>query len=171
MVGELGILGTLVENLNRMGFYGFVLPWLLVFALVYGLLSAISEKTKMDKRVNGLIALAIAFFITAYSNIGAFFIGLFGASSMIIAVALMIMLFFAVFGLVPDVSKTEWIIAIVIIGLILLFVIGGSVIEGVRLSSDVIGILFMVFLIVFAINFVTKKEEKQPPGGGGGATK
>ncbi|MFH8110184.1 MAG: hypothetical protein QXE42_01965, partial [Candidatus Aenigmatarchaeota archaeon] len=67
-------------------------------------------------------------------------------------------------------SKTEWIIAIVIIGLILLFVIGGSVIEGVRLSSDVIGILFMVFLIVFAINFVTKKEEKQPPGGGG-ATK
>lgn len=168
MVGELGILGTLVKNLNDMGFYGFVLPWLLVFALVYGLLSIISKKTGMDQRVNGLIALAIAFFITAYTNIGTFFIGLFGVSSMIIAIALMIMLFFAVFGLVPDVSKTEWIIAIVIIGLILLFVIGGSVMESVRLSDDLIGILFMVFLIVFAINFVTKKGEEKQPGGGGG---
>lgn len=166
MVGELGILGTLVDNLNRMGFYGFILPWLLVFALVYGLLSIVSSKTGMDKRVNGLIALAIAFFITAYSNIGTFFIGLFGASSMIIAAALMIMLFFAVFGLTPDVSKTEWIVAIVVIGLILLFVIGGAVIEGIRLSSEVIGILFMVFLIVFAVNFVTKGgEEKRQAGG------
>lgn len=162
MVGELGILGTLVENLNRMGFYGFVLPWLLVFALVYGLLSIVSKKTGMDKRVNGLIALTIAFFITAYTNIGAFFIGVSSIGAMIISVALMIVLFFAVFGIVPDPekNKTEWIIGALIIGLILIFVIGGEVIEGVKISSEVFGILFMILLIAFAVNFITKEEKK-----------
>jgi MFS family permease len=161
MAGELGIFETLVRNLNAMGFYGFILPWLLVFALVYGLLSAVSEKTKMDKRVNGLIALAIAFFITAYSNIGTYFIGLFGGASMIIAAGLVIVLFLAMFGISPDATKIEWILGVIILGVILLFVVGGSAISGLRLSDDVIALLFMVFIIIAAIAFVTKGGEKK----------
>ncbi len=159
MPGELGIFETLVRNLNAMGFYGFVLPWLLVFALVYGLLSIVSDKTKMDRRVNGLIALAIAFFVTAYSNIGTVFIGLFGGASIIFAAALVIVLFLAMFGISPDATKIEWILGVIILGVILLFVVGGSVISGLRLSNDVIALLFMVFVIVIVIAFVTKEKK------------
>jgi len=161
MPGELGIFETLVRNLNAMGFYGFVLPWLLVFALVYGLLSIVSKKTGMDSRVNGLIALAIAFFITAYSNIGTFFVQLFGGASMIFAAGLVIVLFLAIFGISPDASKTEWVLGVIILGIILLFVIGGARISGLGISNEVMALLFMVFVMIFAITFVTKGEKKQ----------
>ena len=161
MPGELGVLRTLVENLNRMGFYGFVLPWLLVFALVYALLTLAfkkEDKWLVEKKAVGLISLAIAFFVTAYTNIGAIFINIFGASSVILSAALMIVLFFALFGIRPE-PKIEWYIGIIVLGLILLSVIGGSVMYGIVLDEGIVALLFMIILIVFAINYITKEEK------------
>lgn len=160
MVGELGIFSTLVHNLNTMGFYGFILPWLFIFAIVFGLLGAVAEKTKMDKRVNGLIALVVAFFITGYTNIGVVFLNIFGISSMILAGALMIVLFFALFGIRFG-ATWEWALAAIIIGLILFFAVGGAVWVGIRLTNDVIALLFMIFIVALAVMFVTREGKPQ----------
>jgi len=156
MVGELGIFGTLVSNLNAMGFYGFVLPWLLVFALVYGL---IKKAGIINDKANGLISLAVAFFVTAYSGIGTFFIALSGLGGMLLGALLIVVLFFAMLGF--DVSKTVeafkgWtgILFLAVIGVIVFFTVGGGSISGITLSSEISAAVFMVIVIALAVAFV-----------------
>jgi len=168
MVGELGIFATLVQNLNAMGFYGFILPWLLVFAVVYALL----QKSKVlggDKRIDGVIALAIAFFITGYTGIGVYFVQLMGPAVMIIAAILVGVLFVAVAGIGLKAEQgqqgetkfsmsTEAIIGAIIVGIVLFFAVGGSAISGISLRDDIVAGLFMIIVIVLAVWFISGKK-------------
>ena len=52
----------LVSNLNQMGFFGFLLPWLLMFAVTYGLLVK-SKVLGEDQKLIGVISLVAAFFV------------------------------------------------------------------------------------------------------------
>ena len=159
MVGELGIFATLVENLNNIGFYGFVLPWLLVFAIVFGALS----KTNLDKKVSGLISLVIAFFVAAYPGVGQLFAALMGPAALILAIILIIVLFIEMAGLPGigggdqqkektfglEVAATIIVIA-VIVGIILM---GGGT---TTISSEVWAAIFMIIVVIAAIWFVGK---------------
>ena len=161
----LGIFGTLVQNLNALGFYGFVLPWLLIFAVVYGILVA-GKIFGGDKKIAGLIALVIAFFVTAYTGIGSFFIGMSGLGAMLFGSLLIVVMFFALLGFqienFKDVFKGwEGIIFLAVLGLVVFFVIGGGVISGITLSSEVWGAILMIVIIALAIMFVAGGGEKK----------
>jgi len=161
MVGELGIFGTLVSNLNAMGFYGFVLPWLLVFALVYGILIG-SKIFGDDKKAPGLIAIVIAFFVTAYSGIGSFFITLSGFGAMLFAALLIVVMFFALVGFKMEYMKAAfegkwtWVIFLAVLGIIVFFVVGGGSISGITVSNEVLAAVFMIIVIALAIVFIGK---------------
>ncbi len=166
MVGELGIFGTLVQNLNEMGFYGFILPWLVVFAIFYGIL----QKSKVlggDKRIDGVVSLAIAFFITAYTGIGTYFVTLFGSASMIISAILIAVLFLAMAGFKFQEGEkekekvvTEVAVAAIVIAAILFFAFGGSAISGISLSSEAWAGIFMVIVILFALWFISGSKQQ-----------
>ena len=150
----------LVQNLNALGFFGFLLPWIFVFAIVYGLL--IKGKFFEDKRVIGVLSLVMAFFAIGFGGplLANFFVSLFGFGALILAALLIIVLFLAMTG--RDISKIgdSKTIAYVMtgIGIVIFAVAIGS--YGVKISDSSIGIVFIIVVLAIAIMFVT--------GSGGG---
>jgi hypothetical protein len=75
----------LVSNLNQMGFFGFLLPWIFIFVVSYGLLL----KTKLfeNPKITGVLSLVIAFFVIGFGGpfLAGFFVNLFGYAAVIIA--------------------------------------------------------------------------------------
>ena len=79
----------LVSNLNQMGFFGFLLPWLFMFAVVYGLLVK-SKVLGEDQKIIGVVSLVSAFFVIGFGGvaIGTFFSNLFGIAAVIMYVSI-----------------------------------------------------------------------------------
>lgn len=89
--------------------YNIIFPWVISFAIIFGLLmkTAIFGDGKDARGVSGLIALAIGFFVSAYSpwgsTIGGFFIASSGTLMMFLMVILGLLL---IIGLInPDYLK------------------------------------------------------------------
>jgi len=149
----------LVANLNQLGFFGFLLPWLLTFAVVFGLLS----KTKAlgeDLKINGVIALVVAFFVIGFGGpaLGTFFVNLFGWGAVVLAVILVIVLFLAMTG--ADVTKVlggnVHISALLVgIGIIIVFITIGAF--GVKISTDVLAAVFVIIVMGIAVMFIGNK--------------
>jgi len=177
MVGEWGVFTTIIDNLNQLGFYGFVLPWLLVFGITYGIL----EKSKLlNKKAAGIVSLALSFFVTAYTGIGSFFIGLSGVGAMVITAALIVVMFFAlVTPPTPEgaektiyaqrFGKIEWVLFFGVVALILAWLVGGETLTGISLSDEAWAAILVMVVIGFAVWLIGggKKGEGAPSGGGG----
>ena len=165
-----GILEQLVLNLNQIGFYGFVLPFLLVFGLVFGLLA----RTKLlgeSKGPAGIVSLAIAFFVTAYSGIGQYFIALSGIGGMLLGALLIVVLFFVMLGFqMPSDQKplefftSGWFLAsLAVLGVILFLVLQGATMTSISLSPEAMAAIFVVIVVVLAMWFVTRPEKTNKP--------
>lgn len=148
----------LVANLNALGFFGFLLPWLFVFVVVFALLL----KTKVlgdNTRIIGVFSLVVSFFVIGYGGpaMAAFFINLFGLATLILAGILVIILFVAMTGAdIGKIASNNVIIATVVgIGIILFVTVAGTL-GGVHVSDSVIGIIFIIVVMAIAIFFVTK---------------
>src|SRR3990167_8449104 len=107
-------------------FYGFLLPWLFTFAIVYGLLSTRDMFGKKSDKINLALAFVIAFFVTgaAGPQLAAFFINLFGGASVYLAGILVIILFVAMLGY--DLSKFNHMIYVIVVIVIGIFLFLGS---------------------------------------------
>lgn len=147
----------LVTNLNQLGFFGFLLPWIFTFAVMFGLLLK-SKVLGDNKRIAGVVSVVIAFFVVGFGGpgIASFFVGLFGLASIVLAGILVIALFLAISG--TDISKIAdnkaIVYAIVGIGIVVFFTAAGSF--GIRISDSTIAIIFMLLVLVVAIAFITK---------------
>ncbi len=147
----------LVTNLQQLGFFGFLLPFILFLAIFYALL--VKSKLTDNNKIIGIISLMLAFFIVGYGGptFGNFLTNLFGNASIIIAGILVIILFIAMAGL--DVSKiggnNSVVVAIVGIGIVLFMTTVGSL--GVKIGSDLIAIVFVIVVMGIAIFFIAGK--------------
>lgn len=148
----------LVSNLNAMGFFGFLLPWLFTFAAFFALF--LKSPWVEDKRIMGVLSLVIAFFVIGFGGpaLGSFFVNLFGLSVMIIAVLLVIMLFVTMTGADITTIFGNKNIAVVLtgIGIIIAAIAIGSF--GVRVDDSVIGIVFVIIILAVAVVFITKQS-------------
>ena len=148
----------LVSNLNNMGFFGFLLPWLLMFAVVYGLLLK-SKALGEDQKVMGVVSLVAAFFVVGYGGplLGTFFQNLFGVAAMIIGGILVTVLFVSMAG--GDISKlaeSKAVMALLAgVGVIVFMIVLGT--YGVSMSSDVVATIFMVIVMAIAVVFIAGK--------------
>lgn len=148
---------TLITNLNQLGFFGFLLPWIFTFAVVFGLLLK-SKSFGDNKRIIGVISLVVAFFVTGFGGpvMASFFTSLFGFASIILAGILVIALFLAISG--TDISKIAEnkavAYALVGIGIVVFFTAAGSL--GIHISESTAAIIFMLLILVVAIAFITK---------------
>ena len=158
----LGVFETVIQNLNQYGFYGFILPWMLVFGIVYGILA----KTKFfDERISAIIAMVLGFFVTAYSGIGAYFVALSGIGATLIGALLVVVLFFALLGFKPEQISGVWggwnaVLLLAGLALVLIWVAGGSVWTGMQLSSEAWAAIFMIVVIALTLAFVGVGKEK-----------
>ena len=149
----------LVNNLNQMGFFGFLLPWLLMFAVTYGLLLK-SKALGEDQKIIGVISLIVAFFVVGYGGplFGLFFQHLFGIAAMIIGGILVTVLFVSMAG--GDISKlaeNKAVIALLAgIGLIVFMIALGT--YGATIENDVIAAIFVVIIMAIAVVFIAGKS-------------
>ncbi len=149
----------LVGNLQALGFFGFLLPWLFMFAVVFGLLL----KTKVlgeDKRIAAVVAFTIAFFVIGYGGtlLSNMLVNLFGIAAIVLAGILVTVLFVGMAG--GDVTKIfENKLAVgLVIGIgIVVFAIAAGVMGAFTLGSDMVAVIAIIIIMAVAAYLIIGK--------------
>lgn len=152
-------------------FYGFFLPWIFTFAIVYGLLLKVAPFGGESKRISGALAFVIAFFVTGVGGpqLAGFFTSLFGGASMFLAGILVIILFAALIGVKAERYQNLGALAIVIIIGIALFLGSSTSFFAVSfIGPDIATAIFWLVIIVVAIYFVMHEAKEGAPAGKAG---
>ncbi len=143
-------------------FYGFILPFIFTFAIVYGLLikAAIFGK---NERVAPMLSLVIAFFVTAVGGptLAAFFTNLFGGASMFLGGILVVVLLVTLVsgGTITKATNLAVIVITVLIGAFL-FLSSSSATGfiGIAVDSTTATLAFALVVILIAIYYITRPE-------------
>lgn len=163
--------------------YNVIFPWVLAFAVIFGLLIKTKlfegkepEKNKTGRAVSGLIALAIGFFVTAYTpwgqTIGAFFIGTSGITMMFLFVILgiLVLLGLANVNFMPfnlnkeegDKKITSWLgfLAMLVVIAIAWLILGGNANATFGMSTNDIIAIILIFAVIGVMWWFIGKSEK-----------
>ncbi|MFH1127069.1 MAG: hypothetical protein ABIG84_07345 [archaeon] len=157
----------MLGNMNRLGFFEFLLPWLLFLAIMFALLKK-SQVFGEEVSVNAVIAAIVSFFIINYTPIGmtlgTFFTTLFGIASIIIAGLLVGILFLGMAGIKPEElfgkeNKTFLAILLGFLALIAFISVGG--LSFFNIGGDLMATMGMLLIMLFAVMFIGKGDDKK----------
>jgi hypothetical protein len=148
---------VLVSNLNALGFFGFLLPWVFIFVVAYGLLA----KTKVlgeDHRINAVLSIVLAFFVTGFGGpwLANFFTTVFGVAAAVLAGILVLVLFMGMAGMSIEKMLHNKPIQVALIGIaILVFVVAAGGLS-IAIRPDVVAIVLVLIVLAAAVAFITK---------------
>jgi len=91
-----GVIGNTLAQWEEAGFFSYVLPFLLLFALIFGILSQM-KLFKENKGANGIIALAVALLSLQFDIVPRFFSEIFPRFGVGLAVLLIALILFGMF--------------------------------------------------------------------------
>ena len=111
-----GAFGNLFNTWEQLGFFDYVLPFLLIFALVFGILSRMNFFD--NKSVNGLIAFSVGLMALQSNIVSTFFSELFPRFGVGLAIILLVIIFGGLF--IPDKITFIYLIigAVVLVGVL-----------------------------------------------------
>lgn len=163
----------LPSGISQLDFYGFILPWIFSFAIVWGLLSRHDLFDSGKKQVNIALAFVIAFFVTGVggARLAAFFTTIFGGTAVYLAGILVVLLLLGMVGQHGKLSsgKTGWIAAIIVIliGIGLFLSSSGQFGFRVFINSQTAEIIFWIIVVLVAAWYITRetKEAEKPTTG------
>ncbi len=104
-----GTIGNALSQLEQMGFFAYVLPFLLIFTLIFGILSSM-KLFKENRGVDAVIALTVALMALQFDFVPNFFSQVFPRMGIALAAILVILI---VAGFFVDPSKS-WIMYILL---------------------------------------------------------
>ena len=93
-----------IGNLDKLGFFDFLLPFLLFMAIIYGILSKYEPFRKPGAdgeptvAINAVISIVMSFFIINYTPIGFYFTELFALMATVVAGILVLTIVIGMFG-------------------------------------------------------------------------
>jgi hypothetical protein len=167
-----GGIGDALNNLAQLGFFSYAIPFLLIFALVFGILNRMGL-FKENKGVTAIISLAVALMSLQFNIVPQFFSEIFPSLGVGISIILVVLI---LLGLFIDPVNQKWIIYILlaVAAIIAVVVIAQSsgqagmnvwnwVQDNLGSSAGTIIILVVVVIAIIAIIGAPKK--------GGGASK
>jgi hypothetical protein len=180
----MGLFETMVQNMQRMEFFQYLFPFLLAFALLYGLMQYVFKKDKLGgPRVHTLIALVLAFFVMLYSSYNTWLYTFLTTASGVwlgfATVVLLLVLVLALAGvnihdLLGD-EKNKWIkylVVLIIIYLALMAILGqgglfSSYLPYWLTSSDLWTVILVIVIIGIVFWFVGGEDKGggEPAGG------
>jgi hypothetical protein len=138
MVEIVNPLRNAVNIIEAFGFFNVVLPFILVYALVYGVLIKTDlfnfKSSPQGQNVSNVIAMASAFFVVASTDIVNQMLGIIPQATFMLVVLLFILMIFAMMGLSDNswfgenslFGKFKGLLAVVVIGIFLLMIDAGS---------------------------------------------
>jgi hypothetical protein len=101
-----GNFGNILNRLGDLGFFDYLLPFLIIFAMVFGILTRI-EIFKDNKAVNGIIALSVGLMALQFGFVSVFFSEIFPRVGIGITIILIILIFLGMF-MDPDSGGSRW---------------------------------------------------------------
>jgi hypothetical protein len=167
-----GTLGDLFAQWEAAGIFAYALPFLLIFALIYGLLMKLNifatEKTD-NRGINVIIALAVSFMALQFNMVSMFFAEIFPRLGVALSIILAILILGGLF--MPTNKKNNWfmvaltIIVFIIIGVVVynsLAVFGWSI-GGAGLSYfwNRYGSIVIFAIIIIGVIAMTAPPKKQ----------
>ena len=151
----------IIRNAQNIGFYDFVLPWLLFLCIFYVILLTVpflQNKEVDKKRVSILLAAILSFFIINYpvegNSFGMYLTTLFGNTAIYIAAGLVLIIMLGLFDInIGDLGEKKYIGWIILLALILLFLYGGTF--SLAISSGTLSVIFVILLLLAAMYFIS----------------
>jgi hypothetical protein len=157
------LFGTMVTNLQNMGFFQYLFPFLLAFAVLYGALQWIFKEEGLGgRRVHALIAIVISFFVMLYS-----------AANPWMYLFIVILLALAGVNLHTIIAGEQrwirWVFILVIAFIVLAALLGWGVMAQfipTWLSYNDLWTVILLILILALVFWFVGGEEKKAEGGG-----
>ena len=110
---------SLLGNLQNAGFFSFILPFLLLFAIIFGLLTQM-KIFKDAKGINAIIALAVSLMSLQFDMVSTFFSEIFPRMGIGITIVLILIIFI---GMFYDVKSTALVWIMFLIGVIIFAIV------------------------------------------------
>ncbi len=172
----MGLFETMVLNMQRMEFFQYLFPFLLAFALLYGLMQYVFGKEKLGgSRVHTLIAIVLAFFVMLYSSYNTWlYTFLTNASGVWLGFATVVLLLVLVLALagvnihtlLAD-EKNKWIkylVVLIIIYVALMAILGQGGLFSMYMpywltGSDLWTVIFVIIIIALVFWFVGSEDK------------
>ncbi len=141
-------------------FYGFLLPWIFTFAIVYGLIVKANVFGTETKKIAAAVALVAAFFVSAVGGpqLAGFFTTFFGGASIFLAGILVVILFVAMTQ--TDITKLQNSAVVgflVLLGIFLWLSSSGNVV-GITIDSQTATLIFWGIIVVAVVWYIMKGE-------------
>ncbi len=102
-----GTIGNLLFQWEQAGVFSYVLPFLLIFAIIYGILSQ-TQILGDRKGINVVIALAIGFMSLQFNIVSVFFSEIFPRMGIVLSIILVIMILLGLFVKNEDGTTAGW---------------------------------------------------------------
>jgi len=161
---EGGAIGNVLNVWGQAGVFSYAIPFLLIFALLFGILSRMNL-FKENKAINGIIALAVALMALQFPFVPLFFAEVFPALGVGLAVMLVILI---LTGLFIDPKKKGWMMGLSIVSMVVVaaVLISSSLNLGLSFGGwfmynwpTLIGIGVFVLLIIIIVAASKPKTE------------
>ena len=114
-----GAIGEMLYEWEQAGFFSYLLPFLLIFSLVFGILTQI-KLFKENKAINGIIALVVALMALQFDLVPVFFSELFPRLGVGLAILLVVLI---LVGMFADPENNAIMYSIFGVGVIIVIVI------------------------------------------------
>ncbi|OGJ12762.1 hypothetical protein A3K82_02370 [Candidatus Pacearchaeota archaeon RBG_19FT_COMBO_34_9] len=163
-----GVIGDLLAKWEQVGFFSYLLPFMLIFALVFGILVRV-KIFKENKMVNGIIALAVALMALQFDFVPLFFSQIFPRVGIALAIILGILIVAGLF-MDPDSKAINYFllgVGVLVIGIVLIQSAGALGWASGTWWEDnwqlVVGGVFLLIIVAVIIGGSKKAGEKGPP--------
>lgn len=165
-----GGFGSILSSLEGAGFFSYALPFLLIFALVFGILSRMGL-FKENKAVTAIIALAVGLMSLQFNLVPEFFAKVFPSFSIGLIIILIILILIGLFtdpskpGIMYTLLGVSAVIAVIVIVTSSGLDIGGWIQNNLGDSAGVIIVVVIVGIVVAALinSGKNKKGERGNP--------
>lgn len=162
---EKGWVGELFTQWDQIGFFSYLLPFLLIFALVFGILTK-TKLFKENKAINSIISLVVGLIAIQFEKVPNFFSAIFPNMAIALVVILVFLILLGIF-IDPNHPAITWIL--MGIGLIIFIVVivqtAGSVgwSTGTWWQDNWVTIIGLVVIIVLVIAIIASSSSGTPP--------
>ncbi|MCK9568309.1 hypothetical protein M0R72_05150 [Candidatus Pacearchaeota archaeon] len=169
-----GQIGTLLTEWEQAGVFDYMLPFLLIFALVFGLLSKVNifgggQDANKGKGINAIIAVAVALMALQFGVVSDFFAEIFPRMGVALSIILVLLVVGGLF--IPTNKENNWFLVVLSV---IVFIIIATVVFN---SMDALGWLsnipwleniwnqygsIIIFVAVIIAVIVVATREKNP---------
>jgi len=163
-----GALGDLLTKWADAGFFSYLLPFLLIFALVFGILTRV-KIFKDNRVVNGIIALAVALMALQFTFVPDFFSQIFPRVGVALAIILGIMIIVGLFA-DPNSNLINYIllgVGVITIGVVIIQSAGAVGWQSGQWWAEnwaiVVGAIVLFILIAVIIGSASPRDKSKEP--------